>query len=123
MIGEQPQQPMTAPDSIDAAVNRSANRALFVGVAVKYLGAARRRDCEILADMMVAAIDRICAAAGGAIAPSSAEVSDAVLQDLGHQMQTHAELIAHVATSSMLELFMRALMAMRGDVAPVAGLS
>lgn len=96
-------------DSIDSAVNRSANRAVFVGAGVKYLGPARQRDAEFLADLMVAAIDQICASAAVAIAPSNALVSDAVLQDLGQQMQKHAEVIAHAAVVAMTDVFLKTL--------------
>jgi hypothetical protein len=96
-------------DSIDSAVNRSANRAVFVGAAVKHLGTARQRDAEILADLMMAAIDQIVASAAIAIAPSSTGVSDEVLRDLGTQMQRHAEQIAHVAVVAMTDVFLKTL--------------
>lgn len=102
-------------DSIDSAVNRSKNREVFVGAAVKYLGKERRRDAELLADIMVASTDLISAAAAVTILPNG-EMSEPALQDLGEQMQRHGEEIAHVAIRAMANVFIKTLMAMRGDV-------
>jgi len=97
-------------DSIDSALNRSANGAVFLGAAVKHLGATRRNDAQILADLMVASIDRIVAAATVTIAPNTAAVSDAVLKDLGDQLQRQAEAIAHVAVEVMTNVYSTALL-------------
>jgi hypothetical protein len=47
--------------SDDAATIRAKNRADIVAIGVRALGENRRRDCEILAGLVEANIDRILA--------------------------------------------------------------
>jgi len=107
-------------DSIDSAMNRSANRSVFVGAAVKYLGPARgKHDAEFLADLMVAAIDQICAAAGVVIQPS-ADIPDTLLKAIGEQAVQHAEAIAHTAVAVLTDVFLKTLICAaraRGEIA------
>jgi hypothetical protein len=95
-------------DSIDSAVNRSKNRAVYVGAGVQYLGKDRQREAELLADFMVAQVDLISASAAVEFAPN-AEVSDAVLRDLVRQTQAYGEEIAHVAIRAMTAMFLKLL--------------
>lgn len=96
-------------DSIDSAVNRSKNRAAFLGAAVQYLGKDRRHDAEFLADLMLAVADRIAASATVSFAPTHDAASPEVLSDLRDQVHKHAEGIAQVAIRSVTDVYLKVL--------------
>ena len=97
-------------DSIDDALNRSRNREVLIGAGVKYLGKDRRRDAELLADLMTEAITTIVASATVRIAPS-ADFPDEMVKATADRLRQHTEVMAHTAVRAMTHVFTQTLRA------------
>lgn len=97
-------------DNIDNAVNRSKNREMLVGAGVTCLGKDRRRDAELLADLMTAATHTIVASATVRIAPSP-DFPDEMVKATADRLAQHTQAIAHTAVRTMTHVFNETLRA------------
>lgn len=91
-------------DLINSALNRSKNRELFVGAGIQHLGKARRKDVELLADLLTSEIDLIAGSAATAI-PLKADGSRVLSE------QDRIDAIVKIAADAMCHVFLATLKA------------
>ena len=98
-------------EPVDIATTRAMNREAMVGAAAKYLRPDRAKHCGILGAIVTGAIETISVAASAEIqlkGDNSADV-ERLLSLLGPQIQAHAEQIAHAATRTLIDVYLKTL--------------
>jgi hypothetical protein len=107
---------MSTRDSKDVGTTRTMNRAVMVAAAMKYLGREREHHCELLGDIMTGAIETISAVANVNMRLESEIPADAqrVLDQLGPQIQLHAERIANAAIQVLTDVYLKTLIVASG---------